>query len=148
MLRSKLLVSLATFALALCAANAQGPDCKTGPHPTIFAVQQKCAKGSLLCKQAEVTAPISLFVRACLTHFQVDIVSFNMDAPQKIEKVIYPSGTPLPPPCSRQTPVKSKPKPLVKLNRNPPRHTRAVISNINRKETEYASVLSASDSNK
>ncbi len=51
---SSFLAALASLALVLALATAQGPECKTGPHPTVLAVQQKCAKGSLLCKQVEV----------------------------------------------------------------------------------------------
>ncbi len=52
---SSRLAALATLALLLALASAQGPECKTGPHPTVLAVQQKCAKGSLLCKEVQVT---------------------------------------------------------------------------------------------
>ncbi len=63
-----LLAALATLALALSVANAQGPDCKSGPHPTVLAVQQKCAKGSLLCKEAQVTDPTPpFFACSCAT---------------------------------------------------------------------------------
>ena len=100
------LAALATLALVLSLASAQGPECKTGPHPSVLAVQQKCAKGSLLCKEVEVTncalipptPPLnlnpsqSLHNPQRLTRPKVDIVSFNMDAPQTVQKVLYPSG--------------------------------------------------------
>ncbi len=94
--------------------------CATKVRQRLFALQRSSGR-----------SPSTFFVPACLYLFQVDIVSFNMDAPQKIEKVIYPSGLPLLPQCF----------PLVTP-------TRSVIPNLNRKETEYASVLSASDSTK
>ena len=101
------LAALAALALLLALASAQGPECKTGPHPTVLAVQQKCAKGSLLCKEVQVTnralvlsaphlnlkPPQPLHNPQRLTRPKVDIVSFNMDAPQTVQKVLYPSGS-------------------------------------------------------
>jgi hypothetical protein len=105
------LAALATLALVLALASAQGPECKAGPHPSVLAVQQKCAKGSLLCKEVQVTnctlilptpppppppnlkPPQSLHNAQRLTRPKVDIVSFNMDAPQTVQKVLYPSGS-------------------------------------------------------
>ena len=60
--------ALCTFVLvlALSVAHAQGPECKHGPNPPILAIQQNCAKGSLLCKELQVF-PASLSYVATFT---------------------------------------------------------------------------------
>jgi hypothetical protein len=68
-------LTAATFLLSFAAA--QGPECKTGAHPSVLAIAQSCVKGQLFCKDA-----------------QVDVVQFDMDAPANSMKVLHASVIP------------------------------------------------------
>ena len=64
-------------AVQLATIHGQGPDCKTGSHPSVMAVAQNCVKGQLFCKDV-----------------QVDIVQFDMDAPSSTMKVLHSAVIP------------------------------------------------------
>lgn len=67
----------AVVALLLTSVASQGPECKSGSHPSVMAVAQSCLKGQLFCKDV-----------------QVDIVEFDMDSPSSTMKVLHPAVIP------------------------------------------------------
>jgi hypothetical protein len=61
----------------LLPASSQGPECKTGVHPSVLAVAQSCIKGQILC-----------------TDVQVDVVEFDLDNPSSSMRVVHPAVVP------------------------------------------------------
>jgi hypothetical protein len=167
------LAALATLALVLAVASAQGPECKTGPHPTVLAVQQKCAKGSLLCKEVQVTncaltlstpSPPTSNLKPQTSNLRNPFTMPNVS--RALRSTSFPSTWTLPKPSKKFSThqVRQALPPAAPSCASPPSHWHsatalalardsesvcgAVIPNLNHKETEYATVLSASDGTK
>jgi len=169
MLTSSHVAALATLALVLSLASAQGPECKTGPHPTVLAVQQKCAKGSLLCKEVEVTncALSNLSPQPLPSTPPLNLKPFTIpNVSRTLRSTSFPSTWTLPRPSKKFSTHQVPPAlpPAAPSRASPPPHWHsaialaiardsesvcgAVIPILNHKETEYATVLSASDGTK
>lgn len=67
----------AVVVLLFASVASQGPECKSGSHPSVMAVAQSCVKGQLFCKDV-----------------QVDVVEFDMDSPASSMKVLHPAVIP------------------------------------------------------
>jgi hypothetical protein len=130
MTRNSFFLVFLAIAFAANVASAQGPECTKGPHPSVLAVQQKCAKGSLFCKEAQVSPPPPSSSSSSVHAGRHRVFQHGRSPEDRESLVPFRFG---PPPSSFSSRS-------CRLQLSP-----AVIPNLNRKETVFASILSASD---